>query len=234
MIAIFLIGCIKNFKTCKSNTVTAYIYENRDLYAKNTENYFVMKILYITLNFKFTDMKKLILTIFIASLTVISSFSQNGKLEVGMKAPDWVFTDADKKEFTMDSWAGKVLQINYVDPDESDMNDPFNDAVNKAADVDKIINRDFFKGFGIVDTKSTWKPNGLIRMIAGNKAKKYNTTILFDYKGILHESWGLTKDNYTVVILDKNRVCRALFEGKIPETENQKIIDLIIELTKEQ
>ena len=150
-----------------------------------------------------------------------------------MKAPDWTFTDADRKEFTMESWAGKVLQINYVDPDESDLNDPFNDAVDKAADVDKIINKDYFKGFGIVDCKSTWKPNGLIRLIAGKKAKKYDTTILFDYKGILQQSWGLPSDSYSVVILDKDRVCRAIYKGKIPETENQKIIDLIIQLTKE-
>ena len=178
-------------------------------------------------------MKKLILSIFFTSLAITITFSQTGKLEVGMKAPEWMFTDADKKEFTMDSWAGKVLQINYVDPDESDLNEPFNDAVNKATDVDKTINQDYFKGFGIVDTKSTWKPNGLIRMIAGKKAKKYDTTILFDYKGVLQESWGLPKDNYSVVILDKNRICRAIYKGKIPESENEKIIQLIIELTKE-
>jgi predicted transcriptional regulator len=90
-----------------------------------------------------------------------------------------------------------------------------------------------FKGFGIVDCKSTWKPNGLIRMIAGNKAKKYDTTILFDYKATLQKDWGLPKDNYTVVILDKNRVCRAIFVGHIPDSDNQKIVDQIIALTKE-
>ncbi|MFZ0281511.1 MAG: YtfJ family protein [Bacteroidales bacterium] len=178
-------------------------------------------------------MKKLILTIFTAFLALTVSSGQTGKLEVGMKAPDWVFTDADKQEFTMNSWAGKVLQINYVDPDESDLNDPFNDAVNKATDVDKIINQDYFKGFGIVDTKSTWKPNGLIRLIAGKKAKKYDTTILFDYKGTLQQSWGLPRDSYSVVILDKERICRAIYKGKIPESENQKVIDLIVQLTKE-
>jgi predicted transcriptional regulator len=70
-------------------------------------------------------------------------------------------------------------------------------------------------------------------MIAGNKAKKYDTTILFDYKAVLQKEWGLPKDNYTVVILDKNRICRALYKGTIPESENQKIVDLIIALTKE-
>ncbi|MEI6050582.1 MAG: YtfJ family protein [Bacteroidota bacterium] len=179
-------------------------------------------------------MKKMIFTLLFTSLALISIHGQSGpKLEVGMKAPEWMFTDADKKEFTMNSWSGKVLQINYVDPDESDLNDSFNDAVKKATDIDKTLSKDLFKGFGIVDCKSTWKPNGLIRMIAGNKAKKYDTTILFDYKATLQKEWGLPKDNYTVVILDKNRVCRAIYEGHIPESDNQKIVDQIIALTKE-
>jgi len=179
-------------------------------------------------------MKKLIFALFFVSAVLVSASSQSGTgLEVGMKAPEWTFPDADKNEFTMNSWAGKVLQINYVDPDESDLNDPFNDAIDKAADIDKRINKDYFKGFGIVDTKSTWKPNGLIRLIAGRKAKKYDTTILFDYEGTLQEQWGMPRDSYSVVILDKNRVCRAIYKGKIPDTEHEKIIQLIIDLTKE-
>lgn len=179
-------------------------------------------------------MKKMIFSILFASLTIISVHGQTGtKLEVGMKAPDWTFTDASRKPFTMESWPGKVLQINYVDPDESDLNDGFNDAVNKATDVDKRISKDLFKGFGIVDCVSTWKPNALIRIIAGNKAKKYDTTILFDYKGILHDLWGMPKDNYNVVIVDKNRIVRAVYYGKIPESDNEKIIQMIISLTQE-
>ena len=154
-------------------------------------------------------------------------------LAEGVKAPEWMFTDADKKEFTMNSWSGKVLQINYVDPDESDLNDAFNDAVKKATDVDKTLSKDLFKGFGIVDCKSTWKPNALIRSIAGKKARKYDTTILFDYDATLQKNWGLPEDNYTVVILDKNRICRALYKGHIPESENARIVQQIIELTKE-
>lgn len=179
-------------------------------------------------------MKKLIITL-VFSLIALSGImgQQNVKLAVGMKAPDWMFTDAEKKEFTMNTWAGKVIQVNYVDPDESELNEPFNEAVNKAVDIDKRISRDFFKGFGIVDCKSTWKPNGLIRTIAGNKAKKFNTTILFDYDAKLQNLWGLPEDNYSVVILDKNRICRAIYKGKIPESDNEKIIQMILTLTKE-
>ena len=179
-------------------------------------------------------MKKLILSFLLAGILINVSFGQGKvRLQAGMKAPEWVFTDADRNEFTMNSWPGKVLQINYVDPDESDLNDPFNDAVKKAADIDKRINRDVFKGFGIVDCKSTWKPNRLIRLIAGNKAKKYETTILFDYDGTLQELWGLPPDSYSVVIIDKNRVCRAIYRGEIPASEYEKIIQLIIDLGKE-
>ena len=159
--------------------------------------------------------------------------AQNGDLKVGDKATGWKFNDANEVEHTMETWKGKVLQINYVDPDESDLNDPFNDAINKAVDIDKIISRDDFKGFGIVDCESTWKPNSLIRLIAGNKAEKYNTTILFDYEEVLQNQWGLPSDNYTVVIVDKNRIVRALYKGKIPDSEIPKVIKLIQELSKE-
>jgi predicted transcriptional regulator len=178
------------------------------------------------------DMKKLLFALLLATFVLPLAMAQ-GKLEIGKPAPEWVFQDADKKEFTMASWPGKVLQINYVDPDESDLNDTFNDAINKATDVDKIINQDYFKGFGIVDTKSTWKPNGLIRMIAGNKAKKYDTTILFDFDGTLHEKWGMPKDSYTIVIVDKNRIVRAVYEGKVPDAEIPGIIQMIVKLTQE-
>jgi predicted transcriptional regulator len=179
-------------------------------------------------------MKKMIFTLLFTSLAMIAVHAQGGvKLEVGMKAPDWKFTDKDKKEFTMNTWSGKVLQVNYVDPDEKDLNEPYNEVIDKAVKVDKRIDSTKFKGIGITDCKSTWLPNGAIRTIAGNKAKKFKTTILFDYDAKLQNLWGLPKDNYCVVLLDKNRVCRAIYKGKIPESENEKIVQLIIALTKE-
>jgi predicted transcriptional regulator len=178
-------------------------------------------------------MKKLAISILTLALTFAMAMGQNVKLEVGKNAPDWKLPDADGKMLSMTSWSGKVLQVNYVDPDESDLNDAFNDAIKKAKDIDKRIGENTFKGFGIVDCKSTWKPNMLIRTIAGNKAKRFNTTILFDYKGALQTLWGMPSDNYTVVILDKNRVCRYVHSGKIPESKYEEIIQLIIKLEQE-
>lgn len=178
-------------------------------------------------------MKKVIFSLLFASLAVTCVQGQSVSLAAGMKAPDWKFTDSNKKEWTMDAWKGKVLQVNYVDPDEKDMNEPYNEVLDKAVKVDKRIDSTKFKGIGITDCKSTWLPNAAIRTIAGNKAKKFKTVILFDYDASLQKLWGLPKDNYSVVILDKNRVCRYIYKGKIPQSENEKIIQLIIELTKE-
>ena len=125
-------------------------------------------------------MKKTIIAFVFSLFALPAIFGQEKvNLAVGVKAPDWMFTDADKKEFTMNSWSGKVLQINYVDPDESDLNDAFNDAVKKATDVDKTLSKDLFKGFGIVDCKSTWKPNGLIQDDCRKQSKKirYDNTV---------------------------------------------------------
>jgi len=163
-------------------------------------------------------------------LVFFSGLFAQQKLEVGMTATDWSFPDADSKTFTMASWAGKVLQVNYVDPDETDMNEPFNDAVKKAIDVDSLISRDKFKGMGVVDCAATWKPDALIRIIAGKKAKKFNTTVLFDYDAELRKAWNLKEDSYNIVILDKNRVVKALYKGKIPESDFPKLIKLIAEL----
>lgn len=168
----------------------------------------------------------------VISLAIFSANGQNVKLEIGKKAPNWKLTDADGVEFTMDNWKGKVLQINYVDPDVSDLNDPLNDAIKKAKDIDKIIGENY-KGFGIVDCKSTWKPNFLIRTIAGNKAKKFDTTILFDYTGTLQDLWAMPKDNYTIVIVDKNRICRGLYKGAVADSKFQEVIKLISDLEKE-
>lgn len=154
------------------------------------------------------------------------------KLMGGMKASDWSFKDSEGKEFSMASWAGKVLLINYVDPDESDLNDHFTDAMKKAKDQG-LLKDETYKGIGIADCKATWKPDVLIRTIAGNKAKKYNSVILFDYDATLRTAWGLEVDTANAILLDKNRIVRVIVRGKVPESEVAAIVQMAIDLQKE-
>ena len=164
-------------------------------------------------------------------ITITSLSAQDSPLEIGMKAPEWAFKDATGQEFTMNNWEGKVLYITYVDPDESEVNEPLNDALKKAGD-DGLLNRTAYKSMGIVDCAATWKPDVLIRKVAGNKAKKFNTTILFDYDAKLRKSWGFKKDTSNIIVLDKNRVVKAISRGKVNQEEFSKIITLINDLQK--
>ena len=173
-------------------------------------------------------MYRILLTI----LFSISLFAENlsDRLEVGMQAPEWIFKDANGKDYTMDYLEGKILKIDYMDPDKYQMNEPFNDELKKIVIVDSLISWDTFGGFGIVDCASTWIPDFLIRKIAGNKARKFDSTILFDYDAKLRTSWGLKKNSYNVIILDKDRVCRAIVRGKITDEKQKELIQLIIDL----
>jgi len=151
------------------------------------------------------------------------------ELKADMQAPDWSFKDADGNEYSMASWSGKVLVVNYVDPDESDLNEHFTDALKKAKD-DGLLSEKTYKGIGIADCAATWKPNFAIRAIASRKAKKYKTTILFDYDASLRNSWGLAEDTANVIILDKKRVCRAIIRGRVPDGLVSKLVQIVIDL----
>ncbi|MFZ1956231.1 MAG: hypothetical protein WAU34_12100, partial [Desulfobacterales bacterium] len=70
--------------------------------------------------------------VFAVLLGFVPAFAE--ELQVGMQASDWAFTDAEGKTYSMASWEGRVLLINYVDPDVSDLNDHFTDAMKKAKD----------------------------------------------------------------------------------------------------
>ncbi|MFC1798744.1 YtfJ family protein [Thermodesulfobacteriota bacterium] len=176
-------------------------------------------------------MKKMVF-IWAMAICIFGAPALADELKADMKASDWSFKDADDKVFTMETWAGKVLMINYVDPDESDLNEHFTDAMKKAKDAGRLTDQ-HYKGIGIADCAATWKPNFAIRAIAGKKAKKYKTVILFDYDASLRNSWGLAKDTSNIIVVDKNRVCRAVIRGRVDDGMVDKLIQLVVDLQKQ-
>ncbi len=176
-------------------------------------------------------MKRMILTL-LAVMVVATGAAGAGELMPGQAASEWSFPDADGNMYTMENWAGKVLLINYVDPDEADVNDHYTDAM-KAAKEEGRLKTESYKGIGIADCAASWKPNFLIRSIAGKKAKKYKTTILFDTEAALRNAWGLEKDTGNIILLDKNRVCRAIVRGPVPEDQVADLVDLAVALQQE-
>ena len=175
-------------------------------------------------------MKNIILLLVLLSFTCGTAFAA-GPLQVGDTAPDWSFGDADEKAFSMTNWPDKVLLVSYVDPDESDLNESFNEAIQAARKDGSLLDADYL-GLGILDCKATWKPNKVIRIMAGKKAKKYKRTILFDYTAKLRAAWGLKKDSSNVILLDKNRVVKYISRGKIADDQIAAVIQMAVELQK--
>jgi len=177
-------------------------------------------------------MKKIFcVVVALISLWAVSGTAAEG-LQVGYRATDWSFPDADGRAYTLQDWAGKVLLINYNDPDEKDMNDHFNDAIKEKVNSG-ILKEATFKGIGIADCKASWKPDALIRSFGAAAAKKYDTIILFDYDASLRDAWGLAEDSANVILLDKGGVCRAIVRGRVPDDQVAPLVQMAVDLQDE-
>jgi predicted transcriptional regulator len=164
----------------------------------------------------------------LATIVLTYSTAVAAELKVGDRAADFNLMDGKGQEYTLEAvdFQGKVLSIFYVDPDEKDMNEHVSEALKKAAD-DKVLDRTYYKGFGITNLKASWKPNFVIKAIVKSKQKKYDTVILLDYDFSILNLWGLENDSSNLVVLDKKRVCRYVYRGRIPESEIPTIIQII-------
>lgn len=185
-----------------------------------------MSVLVVVKGKSFMMMKKLFVS-FVIVFSLTNVFGE--ELKVGMKASDWQLEDLMGKKRTMDSWDGKVLLISYLDPDSSDVNEHLTDALIKAIQS-RIIMIDKCVSMGILDCDSSWKPNSMIKLFVESKSKelkKSNSSILFDYDATIRKKWGFEKNSSNLIILDKNRICRAIVKGRVPEKQLTTLINLV-------
>lgn len=150
------------------------------------------------------------------------------ELKVGQKVLNFSLKDSQGKIYTLDSdeFKGKVLSIFYVDPDKKDLNNHVEDALLK----DPELNRNkTYLGFDITNLKASKLPNFIIRSVIKNKQEKTGAIILLDDKYTILNLWGLKNHSSDVVVLDKERICRYIYEGKLPEGEVSKMANIIKE-----
>jgi len=171
-------------------------------------------------------MKKGWLTVALVLLWTVGAVA--AEIKVGDKAPEFQLKDPTGKEYSLESpeFKGKVISVFYVDPDEKDTNSHAEDALKADPGLDRDKN---YKGLGIADLKSTFKPNFIIKSIVKSKQEKTGAVILMDYDHTLVNLWGLKPDSSTLVIVDKERFCRYIYSGKLPDGEVQKAIAIIKE-----
>ena len=171
-------------------------------------------------------------TVFVVLLSLVwtVSIAVAAALTVGSKAPDFKLKDSIGKEYSLDhpQFKGKVLYIAYVDPDEKDTNNHVEDALKKERDSGGL-DKTRYEGFGIVNLKASVMPNFLIKSAIKSKQEKTGATIILDYDYTILNQWGLKNDSSEVVVLDKERICRYVYHGKLPQEELVKMIQIIKE-----
>jgi uncharacterized protein len=174
-------------------------------------------------------MKKTVFALLLVLLWTVST-AVAAELKVGDKASDFKLKDSTGKEYTLDSpqFKGKVLYIAYVDPDEKDTNNHVEDALKKEREAGGL-DKTKYEGFGIVNLKATMMPNFLIKSAIKSKQEKTGAIIILDYEYTILNQWGLKNDASNVVVLDKERICRYVNSGKLPDNELTKMIAIIKE-----
>jgi len=172
-------------------------------------------------------MKKILAMVAVLMLCgVFSVFAS--ELKVGDKAPDFSLKDSTGKTYSLKSpeFQGKVLSVFYVDPDEKDVNAHVEDALLKAPGLERNVR---YKGLGISNLKDSKLPNFIIKSVIKNKQEKTGAVILLDYNHTVLNLWGLPNDSSSVIILDKERICRYIYSGKLPASEVEKVVRIIKE-----
>ena len=174
-------------------------------------------------------MKKTVFALLLVLLWTVSA-AVAAELKVGDKASDFKLKDSTGKEYSLDhpQFKGKVLYIAYVDPDEKDTNNHVEDALKKERDSGGL-DKTRYEGFGFANLKATNLPNFIIKALIKSKQEKTGAIVLLDYDYTILNLWGLKNDSSDVVVLDKERICRYLYNGKLPQEELVKMIQIIKE-----
>jgi predicted transcriptional regulator len=72
-------------------------------------------------------------------------------------------------------------------------------------------------------------PNFLIKSAIKSKQEKTGAIIILDLDYTILNLWGVKNDSSDVVVLDKERICRYVYNGKLPPEELTKMIGIIKE-----
>lgn len=171
-------------------------------------------------------MKRIVVFVVLAWMLSVSCAS--AELKVGDRATNFILKDSLGKEYTLNSpeFQGRVVYMNYADIGSKDMNKHVDDTLKNDPGIDRKKN---YVGFGIANMKASIVPDFIIASVIKSKQQETGATILLDDNYIILNSWGLTNNVSNVVVLDKKRICRYIYNGKLPSEEVEKLINIVKE-----
>jgi predicted transcriptional regulator len=174
-------------------------------------------------------MKKTFLAVLLILLWTVASVAA-AELKVGDSAAGFKLKDPKGVEYSLDSpqYKGKVVVVFYGDPGSKDLNNDLQNALKSAREAGKIDKKNY-EGLGIVNLKDSMVPNFMLKSIIKSKQEETKAVILMDPDYAVLNLWGLTKKTSNIIMLDKQRICRYLYKGKVPQADIARVIGLIQE-----
>ncbi len=171
---------------------------------------------------KFRNMKiRISVIIATFTLTVSSAIAQN----LPKKVTDVEIFDLDKNRTKLPHFGEKNLMIFYIDPDVRKQNEAFTYELEESHRTDSPE----IYGFGIINAKDTWYPNGPMRSMARKRTEKNGALVLMDDDRVLPREWGLGDCNDQFVLLFVNKAGELVFmrKGELSEQDKQDFYKLI-------
>ena len=180
-------------------------------------------------------MKKILLLLTIICFTFIPKL-QAYRLEVGKKVPGWFFP-ADEKEYSLDSWPGRIVIINYVDLRFHEQGNEVAEALKNAV-LEGKLSLKLYQPVALINCDKTWHPDFIIRYSTKKAIAKLTVLkplLLFDYDGILDKRSIIRnkKDASCFIVIDKKGICRAIYRGKLSASQIEEMISLAMILQNE-
>ncbi len=175
------------------------------------------------------DMKKrLCIVTWLVFCLVAVSFAADVK--VGDKAAGFRLKDPTGMEYSLESplYKDKVVVVFYADPGSKDLNNDLQNALKAARESGKI-DKKFYEGLGIVNLKDSVVPNFVLKTMIKSKQEETKAVILMDPDYAVLNLWNLTKKTSNIIMLDKQRICRYIYKGKVTKADIDRIIGLIQE-----
>lgn len=158
----------------------------------------------------------------------VAAVAMAADLKVGDKAAGFKLKDPTGMEYSLESpqYKGKVVVVFYADPGSKDLNNDFQNAL-KAARESGRIDKNYYEGLGVVNLQDSVVPNFVLKRMIKSKQEETKAVILMDPNYSVLNGWGLTKNTSNIIMLDKQRVCRYLYKGKVPAAHIDQVIGLI-------
>lgn len=150
------------------------------------------------------------------------------ELKIGEKAPNFALKDSSGKIYTLDSneFQGRVISILYIDPSKKSWNKHVETALLKDEELDR---KNSYKDLLITNLKASKLPNLIMKRVIKSKQENTGSLILLDKDYSIIKVWGLNNHSSDVVVLDKEKICRYKYSGKLPPEEVDKLIAVIKE-----